>query len=137
MFRAQVMELLPDGGNLNCLFDLRDLCSRLSGTGLESLDPEIPADGFLGMDEEVTTTPWVWMCTMCKRCVHACPMNIDIRLGLSGRRRLAPRGTAQRHPEVPAIWLCATQWQRMGTSEEDFQFVVEDVWPRCGRPSRV
>jgi Fe-S oxidoreductase len=50
----------------------------LKGIGIDPARVEIFYNSSLGMDEEVTITPWGWMCNMCKRCVHACPMNINI-----------------------------------------------------------
>jgi hypothetical protein len=32
----------------------------------------------LGMNEELSTTPWIWCCTLCKRCQYVCPMSIDV-----------------------------------------------------------
>ena len=32
----------------------------------------------MGLDEEALNTPWIWSCSMCGRCIHHCPMEIDI-----------------------------------------------------------
>jgi len=123
------MEMLPDGGNLNACLTCGTCAAGCPATGLEGLDPrKFLRMAFLGMDEEVTTTPWVWMCTMCKRCMHACPMNINIpalvyEARASWPREQRPRGILRSCDEA----LRNASGSAMGTPEEEFQFVVEDV----------
>ena len=123
------MEMLPDGGNLNACLTCGTCAAGCPATGLEGLDPrKFLRMAFLGMDEEVTTTPWVWMCTMCKRCMHACPMNINIpalvyQARASWPREQRPRGILRSCDEA----LRNASGSAMGTPEEEFQFVVEDV----------
>ncbi len=73
-------------------------------------------------------TPWVWLCTMCRRCVHACPMNVDIPQLVYLCRQSWPReerpkgilGSCEQALNTPGN-------SAMGASSEDFKFVVEDV----------
>ena len=45
----------------------------------------------LGMDDEIVKNPWAWVCTMCGRCVTACPMKINIpQIYFQCSGRLAP-----------------------------------------------
>jgi ferredoxin len=82
----------------------------------------------LGMDDEILSTDWAWMCTGCQRCIYVCPMRIDIpglvyQVRKSWPREKRPKGIlgscdfALRHDTCSA----------MGASEEDWRFVVEDV----------
>ncbi len=128
-FKQKVMEMLPEGGNLNACLTCGTCAAGCPATGLNDMDPrKFLRMAHLGLDEEVTTNPWVWMCTMCKRCVHACPMNIDIP-GLVYEARAAwpreerPRGILRSCDHA----LEADTGSAMGTPVEDFQFVVEDV----------
>jgi Fe-S oxidoreductase len=82
----------------------------------------------LGMDEEITSTPWVWMCSMCQRCIYVCPMKIDIPQLVFNARKTWPR---DKRPKG-ILGSCDMALRNdtcsaMGATEEDFQFVVEDV----------
>ena len=128
-FKEQTMELLPDGGNLNLCLTCGACSAGCPATGLEDMDPrKFLRMASLGMDEEITTTPWVWMCTMCQRCMYVCPMQINIpQLVYKARqawpREKRPRGivnscdVAMKNPGHSA----------MGASSEDLEFVIEDV----------
>jgi len=129
IFMDKVKELLPDGGNLNLCLTCGACSSGCPATGLEGMDPrKFLRMAALGMDEEILSTNWVWMCSMCQRCVYVCPMKIDIpQLVYNARsawpREERPKGIlgscdmALRNPSTSA----------MGATPEDFQFVVEDV----------
>lgn len=129
IFKDKVMELLPDGGNLNLCLTCRMCSSGCPATGLENMDPrKFLRLAALGLDDELLSSEWAWMCTMCQRCVYVCPMKIDIpqlifNVRNSWPREERPKGIlgscdmALRHDTCSA----------MGASEEDFQFVVEDV----------
>jgi ferredoxin len=129
MFLDKVKELLPEGGNLNLCLTCGACSSGCPATGLEDMDPrKFLRMAALGMDEEVTSTPWVWMCTMCQRCIYVCPMKIDIpQLVFNARASWAredrPKGILGSCDMALKHDTCSA----MGTSEEDFQFVVEDV----------
>jgi Fe-S oxidoreductase len=129
IFLDKVKELLPEGGNLNLCLTCGACSSGCPATGLEDMDPrKFLRMAALGMDEEVTSTPWVWMCTMCQRCIYVCPMKIDIpQLVFNARASWAredrPKGILGSCDMALKHDTCSA----MGTSEEDFQFVVEDV----------
>lgn len=128
-FIDKVKELLPEGGNLNLCLTCGACASACPATGLEDMDPrKFLRMAALGMDEEITTTPWVWMCSMCQRCIHVCPMKIDIPQLVYNARASWPR---EKRPKG-ILGSCDMALQNdgcsaMGASPEDFQFVVEDV----------
>ncbi len=125
----KVKELLPEGGNLNLCLTCGACSSGCPATGLEGMDPrKFLRMAALGMDEEITTSPWAWMCSMCQRCVYVCPMKIDIpqlvfNVRASWPRDKKPKGILGSCDMALKHDTCSA----MGASEEDFQFVVEDV----------
>jgi len=129
IFLDKVKELLPEGGNLNLCLTCGACSSGCPATGLENMDPrKFLRMAALGMDEEVMSTPWVWMCTMCTRCVYVCPMKIDIPQLVFNARNSWPR--EERPKGIMGscdMALRNDSCSAMGTSEEDFKFVVEDV----------
>jgi heterodisulfide reductase subunit C len=79
IFKDKVMALLPDNGNLNLCLTCGACSSGCPATGLLGMDPrKFLRMAALGMDDVLLSTEWVWMCTLCKRCVYVCPMKIDI-----------------------------------------------------------
>jgi len=128
-FMDKVKEILPEGGNLSLCLTCGACSSGCPATGLEGMDPrKFLRMAALGMDEELTTTPWVWMCSMCQRCVSVCPMSINIpQLVYNARttwpREARPKGILGSCDMALKNDSCSA----MGASPEDFQFVVEDV----------
>jgi ferredoxin len=129
IFLDKVKKLLPEGGNLNLCLTCGACSSGCPATGLEDMDPrKFLRMAALGMDEEILSTPWVWMCTMCQRCIYVCPMKIDIPQLVYNARAAWPR---EKRPKGILgscdMALRNDSCSAMGTSEEDFKFVVEDV----------
>jgi ferredoxin len=128
-FKDKVMKLLPDGGNLNACLTCGACASGCPATGLEGMDPrKFLRMAALGMDEEILSTKWVWMCSMCQRCIYVCPMEINIpQLVFNARaqwpRDEKPKGILGSCDMALKHDTCSA----MGANEEDFQFVVEDV----------
>ncbi len=128
-FIDQVKKLLPEGGNLNLCLTCGACSSGCPATGLEGMDPrKFLRMAALGMDEEILESDWIWMCTMCQRCIYVCPMKIDIPQLVFNARRSKPRD--ERPKGILGSCNMALKHDTcsaMGASEEDFQFVVEDV----------
>lgn len=129
LFMDKARELLPEGGNLNMCLTC-GLCSAgCPAAGIENMDPrKFLRLAVLGMDEELTTTPWVWMCTMCFRCMRVCPMEVNIPMLVYEARASWPR---EKKPKG-IIGSCDQGLRTegasaVGISSEDFRFVVEDV----------
>ncbi|MBW1867652.1 MAG: 4Fe-4S dicluster domain-containing protein, partial [Deltaproteobacteria bacterium] len=92
IFMEKVRKMLPDGGNLNLCLTCGACSSGCPATGLEGMDPrKFLRMAALGMDEEITSTPWVWMCTLCQRCIYVCPMEINIPALVYEARATWPR----------------------------------------------
>lgn len=129
MFIDKVKEILPEGGNLNLCLTCGACSSGCPATGLEGMDPrKFLRMAALGMDDEILSTNWAWMCTMCQRCIYVCPMKIDIpqlvfNVRASWPRETRPKGIIGSCDMALRNESCSA----MGATPEDFQFVVEDV----------
>ena len=127
-FKEKIKELLPDS-NLEMCFTCGTCASGCPATGLAGMDPrKFVRMITLGLVDEAISSPWVWMCSMCQRCIYVCPMKVDIPqiVGLarqSWAREERPKGILGSCDMALKHETCSA----MGTSEEDFQFVVEDV----------
>ncbi len=125
----KVKEILPEGGNLNLCLTCGACSSGCPATGLEEMDPrKFLRMAALGMDDEILKSEWPWMCTMCQRCIYICPMKIDIPQLVFNIRAMRPR--EERPKGILGSCDMAIRNEScsaMGTSPEDFTFVVEDV----------
>ncbi len=128
-FRHRVEELLPNGGNLTLCLSCGACSSSCPANGLEGMDPrKFLRLASLGMDEEVTTTPWVWQCSLCMRCVYNCPMQINIpQLVYYARQAWKAEDKPKGIVNSCIQGIKNETNSAMGISAEDFQFVVEDV----------
>ncbi len=128
-FMDKVKELLPEGGNLNMCLTCGACASGCPASGLEGMDPrKFLRMAALGMDDIITTTPWVWMCTLCQRCIYVCPMKIDIPQLVYIARSSWPRESRPKGILGSCDMALRTEsCSAMGASPEDFTFVVEDV----------
>ncbi len=128
-FMDKVKEIIPDGGNLNLCLTCGACSSGCPATGLEGMDPrKFLRMAALGLDEEVTKHPWVWTCTQCRRCVHACPMGIDIPRLVFYARQAWPREERPKGIRDSCDQALKNEGNSaMGAGSEDFKFVVEDV----------
>ena len=128
-FREEIMSEIPQGANLNLCLTCGVCSSGCPATGLENMDPrKLVRMVSLGMDKELTKLPWAWMCSQCKRCSHVCPMNIDIAAIVYKVRQLWPR---DERPKA-IVGSCGmalknTSGSAMGISEEDFEWLVDDL----------
>ena len=128
-FIDKVREMLPEGGNLNLCLTCGACASGCPATGLEGMDPrKFLRMAALGMDEQIAGHPWMWLCSLCQRCIFVCPMSINIPGLVHEARKLWPR---EKRPKGILgscdMALRNESCSAMGTPEEDFIFVVEDV----------
>ncbi len=128
-FIDKVKELLPEGGNLDLCLTCGACSSGCPATGIEGMDArKFLRMAALGLDEEITTTPWVWYCTMCQRCIYVCPMKINIPQLVYYARQSWPRDKRPKGIRGSCdMALRHETCSAMGAGEEDFAFVVEDV----------
>lgn len=128
-FAGRVAAMLPEGGHLSLCLSCGACSASCPATGLSDMDPrKFVRMASLGMDGEVTSTPWVWECSLCMRCVANCPMRINIPQLVYEARRAWPREARPRgilHSCDAA--LANPGNSAMGASSGDFRFVVEDV----------
>jgi heterodisulfide reductase subunit C len=129
LFKDKVMQLLPDGGNLNACLTCGACAAGCPATGLEGMDPrKLLRMAALGMDEEILRTQWAWYCTMCQRCIYVCPMKIDIPQLVFNLRKSWPRDQRPKGiRESCDMALRSDTCSAMGANEEDWRYVVEDV----------
>ncbi len=128
-FKDKLMNMIPNGANLNLCLTCGACSSGCPATGLEGMDPrKFIRMVVLGLDKEIVGHPWVWMCSMCTRCTYVCPMEINISAIIYEARNLWPR--KERPKGILGSCDMALRNQSgsaMGTSEEDFEWVVNDV----------
>ncbi len=127
-FKKKVEEMLPEG-NFNLCLACGTCSAGCPATGLEGLDPrKFLRMILLGLEEEAISSPWVWMCSMCQRCIYACPMQIDIPGLVYEARATWPREERPKGIRGSCdMALKHDTCSAMGASEEDWRFVVEDV----------
>ncbi len=128
-FKQKAIELLPPGASFDACLTCGLCSSGCPASGLENMDPRrFIRMAMLGMNQELSTTPWVWCCTQCQRCRHVCPMNIDISQLVFLARGNWPK---EKKPTgiVRSCELARStdSTSAMGLAPEDFVFVVEDV----------
>ncbi len=125
-FKDEVLSKVPDAN-----FDLCLTCGTCTGgcaaSELLDMDPrKLIRMLNLGMDEEIQKSDWIWVCSMCTRCVAACPMKINIPALIFNLRGNVPRekrpkgilGSCDQHIRTGSA---------MGAAKDDFEFTVLDV----------
>ncbi len=80
----------------------------------------------LGLTDEVVESVFPWICTGCGRCVHACPMGIDI-VGIMGHMKsLRPRDKVPGILHKGVLNVLATG-NNMAIPQEDYFFLMSDM----------
>jgi heterodisulfide reductase subunit C len=104
------------------------LCSSsCPASGIDGFDPRMLVRmAGLGLEDEVVNAKWPWICTMCGKCEHLCPMEIripDLVRHIRGLREKA---------KVPGILQKGLEaalktGNNLALPKEDFIYIVEDV----------
>lgn len=104
------------------------LCSSsCPASGLDDLDPrKLVKMAGLGLKDEIINAKWPWVCTMCGKCEHVCPMGIHIPDLIRSIRGLRERD------KVPGILQKGLEaaiktGNNLALPKEDFIYIVEDV----------
>lgn len=128
-FKARAQELLPAGASYDSCLACGLCSSGCPASGLLGMDPRrFIRMAMLGMDEELSNTPWIWTCTQCKRCAYVCPMGIDVSVLVGLARGAWP---AEKKPQG-IVRSCEAQMRSastsaMGVMPEDFTEIVEET----------
>jgi len=128
-FKKAAAELLPEGASYDSCLNCGLCSSGCPATGIEGMDPRrFIRMAMLGMNEELSNTPWVWTCTQCKRCEYVCPMSIDV----SQLVGLARGGWPTTKKPQGIVRSCEAQKKfastsAMGVMPEDFVEIVGEV----------
>jgi heterodisulfide reductase subunit C len=134
-FREALVEKLP-AANFDLCLTCGTCTSGCPASELFEMDPrKLVRMLVLGMDQEIKSTDWVWVCTMCMRCINACPMKVDIPKLVYNLRGAVPRDARPKGIRNSCDQHIRTG-NAMGVSTEDFVWVVEDVVEeiRAGHP---
>ncbi len=104
------------------------LCaSACPASGIDALDPRslVRQVGY-GLEDALVAERWPWICTMCAKCEHVCPMDIQIADMVRNLRGLRDR---QNVPGILQQGLEAAleTGNNLRLPQEDFVFIVEDV----------
>lgn len=113
------------------VLDLCLTCGTCAGgcpaTGIDGWDMRKAVRAvLLGLEDELISSKFPWVCTLCARCEHACPMHIDLVRLMRTARWLRPRD------QVPGVLhkgveMCLKTGNNVGIPKEDFLFLLEDV----------
>ena len=111
--------------------DLCLTCGTCAGgcpvTGVDGLDVrKVVRLALLGLDQEVIDSKFPWVCTLCARCEHACPMGIDLTKMLRSARAMRARD------KVPGVLhkgveMCLKTGNNVGIPKDDFVGLLQDM----------
>ncbi len=128
-FLSRVKQFVPEADKLRQCLTCDACVAACPASGLEGMDPR----KFLrmveaGMENELMKHPWVWMCSMCRRCTLVCPMALDIAELVYEARKLWPREERPRGILGSCdMALKNESCSAMGVSAEDFRLMVAEV----------
>ncbi|WP_300669948.1 (Fe-S)-binding protein [Desulfoluna sp.] len=129
--RDKALAMIPDG-NLNACLTCGTCASGCPATGQMEMDPrKFLRMAVLGMDDQLERHPWVWVCTMCKRCYDVCPMSINIPQLIYDLRAQWPRQERPKGILGSCDHHINSDGGAMGVPLEDFKFTIEDLAEEC------
>jgi len=121
--------MLPQGGNMDSCLGCGACASGCPASSFEGMDPrKLVRMVSLGQDEKIMSNNWVWMCTLCQRCVPVCPMKIDIPGLVYAIRNIWPKNKRPKGiQDVCRTALKNNTCSSLGLNAEDWQLIVEDL----------
>jgi heterodisulfide reductase subunit C len=96
-------------------------------SGVDGFDPrKVVRLAAMGLEQELVESRWPWICTLCGKCEHACPMEVRIPDVVRRIRSLRERD------HVPGVLHKGLQaaletGNNLRLPKEDFLFILEDV----------
>src|SRR4030042_4545862 len=96
-------------------------------SGIDGFDPrKLIRLVSLGFEQKIVESRWPWICTLCGKCEHVCPMEINIPGLVRHIRSLRDRDLV---PGILHKGLAAAlkTGNNLGLPTDDFVFILEDV----------
>lgn len=126
-FKELAQAAVPGGANFDLCLTCSACVSGCPAAGISDMDPrKFVRMVALGLDDEITRTPWVWWCSMCQRCKYACPMGVDIAsLVFLARQQWAPEDRPKGIQKSCDLHL--KFGNSTGVQKEDWLAVCEEV----------
>ena len=96
-------------------------------SGVDGFDPrKVVRLAAMGLEQELVESRWPWICTLCGKCEHACPMEVRIPDVVRRIRSLRER---DRVPGVlhKGLQAALETGNNLRLPKEDFLFILEDV----------
>ena len=96
-------------------------------SGIRGFDPEkFVRMASFGQKDELVESEWPWICTMCGKCSHLCPSNVNIPEIIRKARGLRDK------KKIPGILgkgldVALKTGNNLGLPRDDFEFILEDV----------
>jgi len=128
-FQAKAHDLLPDNASYDSCLSCGLCSSGCPASGFDGMDPRrFIRMAMLGLNEELSNTPWIWTCTLCQRCAYVCPMSIDVSVLVGYARSNWPK---DKKPQG-IVRSCEAQMRfpstsAMGVMPDDFVEIIEEA----------
>jgi heterodisulfide reductase subunit C len=96
-------------------------------SGVDGFDPrKVVRLAAMGLEQELVESRWPWICTLCGKCEHACPMDVRI---VDAMRRIRSLRDRDRVPGIlhKGLQAALETGNNLRLPKDDFLFILEDV----------